>query len=59
MTFQTGSYAFQASGAINLFVEGASSTRIFSTVENPILQSNPAVTDWFYHPATPVLTPTR
>ncbi|MCX7124493.1 MAG: hypothetical protein NTU49_01815 [Gammaproteobacteria bacterium] len=37
-------FAKEASGNISAFVEGASSTSIFTTVEKPILISNPSIT---------------
>ena len=43
-------FARDASGSVSAFVQGARPTSIFTTVEQPILLSNPNVTEILYSP---------
>ncbi|THF69554.1 hypothetical protein E7T06_11640, partial [Deinococcus sp. Arct2-2] len=43
-------YATGASGNIHLFVDGALPTRVFATIERPLLEGNPQVDRWNHYP---------
>ncbi|WP_020621305.1 hypothetical protein [Deinococcus aquatilis] len=42
-------YATGASGNIHLFVDGALPTRVFATIERPLLESNPQIDRWNHY----------
>jgi hypothetical protein len=45
----SGKFASGASGTINLFVDGAEATSIFTTIEKPILDASSNIVKWTYH----------